>query len=75
MTDLTGFLHTDPQDVGCDRAMEVLHLYAEAAETGDAEERMPGVAAHLRSCGPCNEDFHGLLAAVLLMREKSDPTG
>jgi hypothetical protein len=29
-----------------------------------AEHRLPGVAAHLRACGPCGEDFTGLLAAV-----------
>jgi GNAT superfamily N-acetyltransferase len=27
------------------------------------EERFPGVAAHLRACGPCNDDFEGLLDA------------
>ncbi len=26
--------------------------------------RYPGIAAHLRACGPCGEDFAGLLAAV-----------
>ena len=31
---------------------------------GDAEERYPGIAAHLRACGPCGEDLEGLLAAV-----------
>jgi hypothetical protein len=30
----------------------------------DPEQRYPGIAAHLRSCGPCSEDFHGLLSAV-----------
>ena len=28
------------------------------------EGRYPGIAAHLRACGPCGEDFEGLLAAV-----------
>jgi hypothetical protein len=27
-------------------------------------QRYPGIAAHLRACGPCGEDFEGLLAAV-----------
>ena len=31
---------------------------------GPAEQRVPGIAAHLRACGPCGEDFEGLLAAV-----------
>jgi hypothetical protein len=64
--DLDRFLQTDPRDVGCDRAMELLHVYVEmvAADAG-AAERYPGVAAHLEACGPCSEDFVGLLAAVV----------
>jgi hypothetical protein len=65
--ELDRFLRTDPRDVGCERAMEVLDIYVEAVlEVGaDAtERRYPGVAAHLRACGPCGEDFAGLLAAV-----------
>ncbi len=30
----------------------------------DAASRYPGIAAHLAACGPCGEDFRGLLAAV-----------
>jgi hypothetical protein len=73
MTDetmLEAFLRTDPRDVGCEQAMEVLHVYAELAANGDRpDERMPGVAAHLRACGPCSEDFQGLLAAVTAAAE------
>lgn len=62
---LDRFLATDPRDVGCDEALRVLHVYVEAVATGaDAEARYPGVAAHLRACGPCGEDFEGLLAAI-----------
>ena len=62
---LDAFLRADPRDVGCARAMEMLHIYAELAAAGGAvEERYPGVAAHLRACGPCGEDFEGLLTAV-----------
>jgi hypothetical protein len=35
-----------------------------AAADASAAERYPGIAAHLRACGPCGEDFDGLLAAV-----------
>src|SRR5215471_9934387 len=46
-------------------AMEMLHVYAELAAAGDpVQERYPGIAAHLRACGPCGEDFDGLLAAL-----------
>ncbi len=62
---LEGFLTTDPRDVGCDEAMEVLHLYVEAVVAGlDPARRYPGVVVHLAQCGPCSEDFEGLLAAV-----------
>jgi hypothetical protein len=62
---LDRFLQTDPRDVGCDRAMELLHVYVEMVTAdADAADRYPGVAAHLKACGPCSEDFAGLLAAV-----------
>ena len=62
---LDRFLRTDPCDVGCDEAMAVLHIYVDLIVTGeDAAGRYPGVAAHLAACGPCAEDFTGLLAAV-----------
>jgi hypothetical protein len=69
---LDRFLQTDPRDVGCAEAMEALHVYVDlvanlvAAGGGAAaaQQRYPGIAAHLRACGPCGEDFEGLLAAV-----------
>ena len=62
---LDAFLRTDPADVGCERAMQVLHVYVDLVVEGqDPASRYPGVAAHLAACGPCGEDFHGLLAAV-----------
>ncbi len=62
---LDRFLQTDPRDVGCAQAMDMLHIYVDLVAAGDsAEQRYPGIAAHLRSCGPCVEDFGGLLAAV-----------
>jgi hypothetical protein len=62
---LERFLRTDPRDVGCDEAMAVLHIYTDLVADGeDAAGRYPGVAVHLKACGPCGEDFAGLLAAV-----------
>jgi hypothetical protein len=64
-TALDRFLQTDPEDVGCDEAMEYLHVYVElVAVDAGAQERYPGIAAHLKACGPCSEDFTGLLAAI-----------
>ena len=64
---LDEFLRTDPRDVGCERAIEVLDIYVDVVSADGAvaaARRFPGVAAHLRACGPCGEDFDGLLAAV-----------
>ena len=61
------FLATDPADVGCAEAVEVMHIYVELVADGqDAARAYPGVAAHLAACGPCGVDFEGLLAAVTL---------
>jgi hypothetical protein len=62
---LERFLRTDPRDAGCEEAMAVLHIYVDLILAGgDAAGRYPGVAAHLLACGPCAEDFTGLLAAA-----------
>ncbi len=63
---LDRFLRTDPRDVGCAEAMNLLHVYADLAGTDAtaAAQRYPGIAVHLRACGPCGGDFDGLLAAV-----------
>ncbi|MEU8355510.1 hypothetical protein AB0C27_05785 [Nonomuraea sp. NPDC048882] len=63
--ELDRFLETDPRDVGCEEAMALLHVYVElVARDAGAERHHPGIAAHLRACGPCSDDFEGLLAAV-----------
>jgi hypothetical protein len=65
--ELERFLRTDPRDVGCSQAMDVLHIYVDLVldDTADhAGRRYPGVAAHLLACGPCAEDYQGLLAAA-----------
>jgi hypothetical protein len=60
------FLRTDPADTGCGPAMEVMDVYAELAVAGRpaAEERFPGVAAHLRVCDPCHQDLEGLITLI-----------
>lgn len=65
MTTFEEFLRTDPRDVGCGEAMDVLHVYVEVLAAGDdAAVRFPGVAVHLQQCGPCSQDFQDLLALV-----------
>ena len=64
-SELDAFLETDPADVGCDEAMRILHVYVELVANGeDAASRYPGIAVHLRQCGPCSDDFEGLLELV-----------
>ena len=76
MTDwaaLENFLDTDPADVGCEQAMDILHVYADLVAAGtDAASRYRGVAAHLAACGPCGEDFRGLLAAITASPDRAD---
>lgn len=65
------FLRTDPRDVGCDEAWSLVHVYAELVAAGeDPEQCFPGVTAHLASCGPCADDFQGLLHTL---REVAGP--
>ncbi len=63
---LEQFLRTDPRDVGCEQALAVLHIYVDLVldepSGSQAALRYSGVAAHLLACGPCADDFHGLLA-------------
>jgi hypothetical protein len=66
--ELERFLRTDPRDVGCDEALRLLHVYVDLvlddSSGAEAARRYPGVAEHLQACGPCGEDFEGLLLAV-----------
>jgi hypothetical protein len=73
--ELDRFLQTDPRDVGCDAALSILHVYVDLVldeETaGEAARRYPGVAAHLLACGPCAEDYEGLLILAQAARGSS----
>ena len=60
-----GAAGTTLDDVGCDEAMAVLHIYADLAAAGqDPAEHYPGVAPRFAACGACAEDFAGLLMAA-----------
>jgi hypothetical protein len=68
---LDDLLAADPGDAGCEVAFHVLDRYAEAGLTGTGpESRFPGVAAHLRRCEACHQDYQGLLAAVARLRAR-----
>ena len=74
--ELDRFLQTNPGDVGCDEALNLLHIYVDLVlddETAlEAAYRYPGVAAHLLACGPCAEDYEGLLLLARAARDSSD---
>lgn len=58
-------LAADDIDSGCAAGFEVLHRYVEAELAGgDPARDLPGLAAHLRRCPACREDYLGLLEAV-----------
>lgn len=72
---LERFLTTDPADVGCAETLKLLHAYVELVASGeDPEQRYPGVAAHLRACEPCLDDYRGLLAIVREADGSEPPT-
>lgn len=63
-TVFVGLLRTDQRDIGCAEVFEALDLYVElVAAGGDPEAAYPGITVHLQGCGPCFEDYQGLLAA------------
>jgi len=52
-------------DAGCERGMSVIAEYVELEVDGrDADGRFPALAAHLRNCPACAEDYEGLVALV-----------
>ena len=60
---LTRLLGTTGQDSGCDAGMAVIAEYVELELVGrDAEHLFPDLAAHLRNCPACAEDYEGLVA-------------
>lgn len=57
----------DPE-IGCEECFDALDTYVELQLAGaDADERVPGLRAHLQGCAVCRNDHESLLA--LLRRE------
>jgi hypothetical protein len=68
-------LAADLVDSGCAAGFEVLHQYVEVESSGgDPARTQPGLAAHLRSCPACREDYHGLRDAVDEFGDARPPT-
>jgi hypothetical protein len=65
---LTGLLGTPEADAGCDGGLSFLAEYVEGELEGrNVRALFPALAAHLRNCPACSEDYEGLLA---LARER-----
>ena len=63
---LARFLHTDPRDVGCAEAMELLRVRSSSSQPESMPKNAPRESPPTsRACGPCTDDFKGLLAAVV----------
>jgi hypothetical protein len=56
-------------EVSCQECFAQLDVYVDREVlAGDAEQRMPGLTAHLRGCPACAEDHESLRALVLTDR-------
>ena len=63
--DIDHLLAIDVVDAGCAAGFEILHVYVESELAGgDPAREFAGLAAHLRSCSACREDYLGLLEAA-----------
>ena len=50
-------------ELGCDECFDALDVYVELVLAGEAaDERVPGMRAHLHGCPACHEDFLSLYA-------------
>ena len=61
---LDRFLRTDPRDSLRRGVRDAACLRRSGRRRRTGEQRYPGIAAHLRACSLCGEDFEALLAAV-----------
>jgi hypothetical protein len=54
-------LGPDTPELSCEECFAQLDRYVELALAGeDADERVPGMRAHLQGCPACAEDFQSL---------------
>jgi hypothetical protein len=62
---VTRLLGTPGDDAGCEGGMALLAEFVEGELTGlDVRGRFPTLAAHLRNCPACAEDYDGLASLV-----------
>ncbi|HET9676826.1 MAG TPA: hypothetical protein VFP21_04910 [Solirubrobacterales bacterium] len=62
---LNRVLGSGAPELTCEQCFEELDRYVELVLAGEvADERIPGMRAHLDGCPACAEDFHSLRALV-----------
>jgi hypothetical protein len=62
---VTRLLGTRGEDAGCDAGFELLAEYVESELQGrNVRDLYPAVAAHLRNCAACADDYQGLRALL-----------
>jgi hypothetical protein len=62
-------LGPDGPELTCEQCFEQLDRYVELELAGaPADERVPGMRAHLEGCAACHEDHESLLAFVSSQR-------
>ena len=62
---LTALTGPGEPEIGCDECFDALDVYVELVLAGhNADERVPGMRAHLVGCPACHEDFLSLVALV-----------
>jgi hypothetical protein len=62
---LTALTGPGEPELGCDECFDTLDVYVEAVLAGQpADERVPGMSAHLAGCPACHEDFLSLVTFV-----------
>lgn len=71
---LNDVLRDEPNDPGCDASGRSFERFAEALLSGlNADSLYPDVAAHLRACPACREDFVGLIHAIAKFGDPRPP--
>ena len=71
---LERFLATDPRDVGCDAALEVLHVYSELFVAGGSPRTpVPRHRRAPRGMRTVRNDFAGLVASECVLGRAEAP--
>jgi hypothetical protein len=70
---IDGLLGPKGPEVSCEECFERLDEYVELEVAGeDADDRVPGMRAHLEGCPACREDHESLRELVLADRSPPD---